>query len=347
MSDYLRNLVNRVHPPQDTVRPRLAARFEPVSGMGDTLDPAGGPTAAYPTGVDEGDPQRSILTPEAPAVQANVDDASRRDTPVATASGAQRWPAVEPMLEPESPAPSRHTKVQPATSTAIPQEARSSTEAHFQRIRRTVSPQAPSLPAPLATELASPAVAPAKESALPPPQQQVHSARLAQAWFALQPLDRGEERTMATPATGDRGAASPTATSATTPFQPRPVTRLSLADPLSTPGKQPVDPSSRSAPSAVVGGAGEQIPEPIPLPVRAATPITPRLPEPPPPMETRLVNRQSGPPMIRVTIGRIEVRATSPQPERNRRHSAPAARPPLPQPALSLDAYLKQRGGSQ
>ena len=43
-------------------------------------------------------------------------------------------------------------------------------------------------------------------------------------------------------------------------------------------------------------------------------------------------------PTIRVTIGRIEVRAVSPAPR-----PAPASRPARPQPALSLEAYLQQR----
>lgn len=49
----------------------------------------------------------------------------------------------------------------------------------------------------------------------------------------------------------------------------------------------------------------------------------------------------SSPPTIRVTIGRIEVRAISATPD------APRPASPRPGPALSLDEYLKQRGGNE
>ena len=55
-----------------------------------------------------------------------------------------------------------------------------------------------------------------------------------------------------------------------------------------------------------------------------------------------LQQREAPAPSIRVTIGRIEVRAIMPAKE-------PAARPPTrrPGPKLSLDDYLKQQNGGQ
>jgi hypothetical protein len=55
--------------------------------------------------------------------------------------------------------------------------------------------------------------------------------------------------------------------------------------------------------------------------------------------ETRetAITRQSEPPVIRVSIGRVEVRATPPPP-------VPAAPvPDPPRPAMSLDDYLTRR----
>lgn len=43
-------------------------------------------------------------------------------------------------------------------------------------------------------------------------------------------------------------------------------------------------------------------------------------------------------PVIHVTIGRVEIRATVPQ--------APARKPPVGSPAMSLEEYLKQRNGA-
>lgn len=54
--------------------------------------------------------------------------------------------------------------------------------------------------------------------------------------------------------------------------------------------------------------------------------------------EMAFVEPSSPPPNIRVTIGRVEVRAIMP-PE----PKAPPAKPSRPGPALSLDDYLKQR----
>ncbi|MBX9581698.1 MAG: hypothetical protein K2X87_15455, partial [Gemmataceae bacterium] len=53
----------------------------------------------------------------------------------------------------------------------------------------------------------------------------------------------------------------------------------------------------------------------------------------------RVEPQPEGPPVVRVTIGRVEVRANFPSP--------PAGRPPAgrPAPRLSLEDYLKGRAG--
>ncbi|HEY0098599.1 MAG TPA: hypothetical protein VGB76_06560 [Pyrinomonadaceae bacterium] len=55
---------------------------------------------------------------------------------------------------------------------------------------------------------------------------------------------------------------------------------------------------------------------------------------------------QASPPIIRVTIGRIEVRAVTPQGQRVEARSAPPAGA-RPDPARSLREYLKQRSGGR
>jgi len=62
------------------------------------------------------------------------------------------------------------------------------------------------------------------------------------------------------------------------------------------------------------------------------------------PQEPRVAAPESSAPDIRVTIGRIEVRAiTLPPPMPPAQRTAP----PRPGPALSLDDYLKQHNGRQ
>ena len=78
-------------------------------------------------------------------------------------------------------------------------------------------------------------------------------------------------------------------------------------------------------------------------------PIVPRIVPPQPdgylergPQEPRVAAPESPAPAIRVTIGRIEVRAITP-PMAAERRAAPAR----PGPALSLEDYLKQHNGGQ
>lgn len=66
--------------------------------------------------------------------------------------------------------------------------------------------------------------------------------------------------------------------------------------------------------------------------------ISPEWPRPPAPL--LLLESPSEPPVVRITIGRIEVRATQSPPA-----EAPAGSP-RPRPALSLDEYLSRRNRS-
>jgi hypothetical protein len=61
------------------------------------------------------------------------------------------------------------------------------------------------------------------------------------------------------------------------------------------------------------------------------------------PQEPRVAAPESSAPAIRVTIGRIEVRAITPPPVPPAQRTTPAR----PGPELSLDDYLKQHNGGQ
>jgi hypothetical protein len=108
---------------------------------------------------------------------------------------------------------------------------------------------------------------------------------------------------------------------------PRPVAEA----PSAGPGKFPATSDDRMERSRVGGES-------------SATP--PNIAEPmfrdPGPFWRAPQRRPEGPPITRVNIGRIEVRAALP-PE----PPQPAPRPPRPGPALSLEAYLKRRDGKQ
>jgi hypothetical protein len=56
-----------------------------------------------------------------------------------------------------------------------------------------------------------------------------------------------------------------------------------------------------------------------------------------PPAPVSVPARPERAPSVRVTIGRVEVRAPAPPP------AAPAARPPAFSPRLSLEDYLRER----
>jgi hypothetical protein len=86
------------------------------------------------------------------------------------------------------------------------------------------------------------------------------------------------------------------------------------------------------------GPSGQPVPETPLVPVADPSRTTPApvLAAP----HKREAAREASSPTVRVTIGRVEVRAVAPE---------PAQPPPMvrPQPALSLDDYLRQRGGGR
>jgi hypothetical protein len=93
----------------------------------------------------------------------------------------------------------------------------------------------------------------------------------------------------------------------------------------------------------------DQAPEPKPVSVESRRPesiiVRPRVNSAPidsPTLEATSMVQEAAPPSIRITIGRVEVRAIMP----STRSPAVAAQPPLTK-ALSLDEYLKKRNGAK
>ena len=112
------------------------------------------------------------------------------------------------------------------------------------------------------------------------------------------------------------------------------VTRPTVAQPLTAPGAPrpamaPVEPS-RLAERGLAAFPTVVVAQPH-VTLRPASEAATPVPATPPPAPT-----------IRVTIGRIEVRAIPPPAT-----PAPRARPPQPNPAPSLEDYLKQRNGGR
>lgn len=118
---------------------------------------------------------------------------------------------------------------------------------------------------------------------------------------------------------------------ALTPPKPERVEReatqpLRIVEQISTTEPAPARPSQRPPSlTAVYARKAEQETPPVPLqqPKGAAIAVAP-----------------NSPPNIQITIGRLEIRATTPPP-------AAAARPPPATPRLSLDDYLRARSGGR
>ena len=164
-----------------------------------------------------------------------------------------------------------------------------------------------------------------------------------------------------------RGSSRTTARHPQTPPETQPET-LHRAEPGPTQRGLPLGPPSaedesgeaifRPLRSLLDRGQGETLP-PVPSPGAQASldasedappPVAPRVVRPQPdgylergPQEPREAAPESSAPTIRVTIGRIEVRAITPPPMPLAQRTTPAR----PGPALSLDDYLKQHNGGQ
>lgn len=195
-------------------------------------------------------------------------------------------------------------------------------------IPSTFAPDAGALQ-PVVDEIAArPETSPAPPIRITPPP---NPARLPEPPESAAQIPMPEQAIPAQPVVAGRREMSPTV-----PFheQTREDAPASLASGPPAPLRQP--PESPQVRLTAPPEPHETLPLPQ-QPSRAATAAA-SSPHLEPPRQVAVAPAESAPPVIRVTIGRIDVRAEFPPAAAPR--SAPARRPA---PALSLDDYLKQR----
>jgi hypothetical protein len=350
MSNYLGNLVNRIQGAAPVVYPRLGSRFEspsqrrngPSSGFlaiaDETLSPAAPPRVL--SGESGPAHPRQPSTPAPPVAAAPPEQTVQRTDQLPVAHPHHPSPAVE--WTPTTRASERPEDTTPERSTI-----------DFQRIRRTVTAQMRTGSPPLVDLQAEQAV-----------QAVQHPA-------PVEGQSGAGARSTAVPAQGKQERSTPRLAPQQPVMQEQPGRQLSSGSPERS---APQTPSARSAPSHIAPTP------PVEPTVQSPPQLAPRpLPPQPPQATAKEVQRQGRPsssheqgegqprlqprgaimphasalpgslpasqqpsppaPTIRVTIGRVEVRATPPP-------SSPAnVQRAAPQPSLSLDAYLKRRGG--
>ncbi len=329
MSDYLGDLIKRTYEPQGTIRPWLGSIFEAAPGVGRGLPELGTPVSPWAPVDSELEAEQAVSF-EAPATDRSV----RTTQPATRRRDTIALPADT--IGSETDARTTYsTIVAPAVWPGPEDQAfEAGEQEQFQRVRRTVTaPSVDRSPSVTGQPMHQPLVSSSNlagedwpeaklhsnvkmegmtpRSNLGPIPEESQSLRPQQAPSRIQPAGAVERRTAV------RGS----------PDETRASRRPDLTE-----VKQAVAPDLPVSRQATLPPAGQLVQPRIALAPR--------------------VQEHSGvsavpapePPVIKVTIGRIEVRATA-----SSQRAAPAsARPPSrPRPALSLDDYLKQRGGSR
>lgn len=360
MADYLGNLAAVSLNRAAGIRPRLAARFErPLAPAGLTPpalaepEPAAGKPAPAASIPDVSPPQPVVLPaePTTPPIQAADLDrptlqqpAARRnvvapvpgESPAIGQARVQRPVAVKPEVR-LAPGPDKSPPAAPPVKTKLeaPQDRERPAPSQASRPQQPRAEVAPALrpaalpptaeppaPSPPATPAAEPASQSQRQAASPPqpPIQPGPSRR--QAARMVQPA--GQQSVA--PASQPLAEAAPAAT------QAGPRTLPEADEPVSAPGEvRPAWERDLARPDATwreTPATRKVVREAI-RPLRQAQPEGPSAPA-----------TGSGP-IIRVTIGRIEVRANAPQPQATR--VATSDRPSRRQPPLPLADYLKRR----
>ncbi len=341
MSDYLESLVARTLQPAEQVRPRVGSRFE-ASGLGEGL--AERIEVAEPVVEDGPEPApRPEAAGEAPTPvrpPGALAPALRNRAAEAGDAALPAEPEDRRVTESAVPVPGTTAagRVGPATASAppaiAPRSAAPVSAAAADGDRR--SPRQVAAPAPnvAATSAPGPSV-PAPNLAAPSV-----PARNAAASIVPAPLPGAPARGVGT---APRPAAADTA--ARSLPGPRPVPREMTVEPA---GIDDVRRRSAAATAATPRRSSAAPPRPAAAIEPAATAIRPAAATAIRPAAATAIRpaapgvepgrRDTGAaPAIRVTIGRVEVRAQAPVPP-------PAPDPVrLRQPAVSLDAYLKRR----
>lgn len=345
MSDYLSDLARMIAAEGPRVRPRLAARFEPTQ-------PALGPAFAWDVNVPESENPDVGIVGEAETTDAK---------PVPLSGPPVRSP--QPRLPAEdTSAAAPHGRLHPTATAADqpkidgPAVPRSTRQAQSGSRPEAAEPRAvPSS----GVDQVQPRVRtmpPATEEAAPEPAPPVSAAP---------PAIEARRRSSAAPepaAPSRPGAISPAATDEAPParrsFEPTVSHRPQLATAPSAPAVEvspapPVIPHQaevrRDPVTQTPGPRTDQPAEVEPAPSAdtqpPAVPPTREIPVEPTPIRPMAdgparQRREAQPaPTIRVTIGRIEVRATTPPTPK------PPPRPARREPTVSLDQYLEQRNG--
>lgn len=328
MSDYLVDLIKRTEEPLGTIRPRLGSIFEAAQGVRRGLPELGTPVSPW-IPVDSELEAAQAVSLEAPATDHTVrtiQPATRRSEtidPSATRVGSETDTRLI-----------HSTIVEPLARAASDDQAFETEEqVQFQRMRRTVSaPPVDQSPSVAGQSMVQPSVSSSNLSSEPwsesdllsnvkmdPPALrsdagqspgESQNLRSQQAPSSIRPASAVERITAAMGRLDEAQAPRPDLADVTSVFSSEvPVSRQTDLPPAG----QLVKPRIALAPR---------------VQEHSGVPATPS-PEPP---------------AIKVTIGRIEVRANAAS---QRPAPAPARPPSRPRPALSLDDYLKQRGGSR
>jgi len=211
-----------------------------------------------------------------------------------------------------SPDPGMAEPRRQVTTVTAPREV-SPPSRHDDALR--VRPQTTEPPAPLVTTVTPPPVSPLASDAGVRPAPAPRQERIGAAPVAAPPMRHAVIQPTRHDVIVERPAGRPPS------LEPRP--------------QAPSQPSLATPTLAVLpaGGRPHPVPESPPRPIESATAIEPRFAA----REHRPSTPSSEPPAIHVTIGRIEIRATSAAAPVREQHRQPSV--------MSLDEYLKQRAG--
>ena len=328
MSDYLVDLIKRTEEPLGTIRPRLGSIFEAAQGVRRGLPELGTPVSPW-IPVDSELEAEQAVSLEAPATDHTVrtiQPATRRSETIA--------PSAK-MIGSETDARTIYsTIVAPAIRSGPDDQAFEAGQyERFQRVQRTVTaPPLDRSPSVIGRPIYQPPVSSSSFASVQWQESGHHSNVIQEGRTPISDVGHspGESQNL------------------------RPQQAPSIVQPVSaverrTANMGKLDEAHPSRPD--LADVKPSVVSEVPVSWQAASPPAGQLVQPRIALAPR-VREHSGvpatlspePPVIKVTIGRIEVRANAAS---QRPAPAPARPPSRPRPALSLDDYLKQRGGSR
>jgi hypothetical protein len=307
MSDFLSRLVERNQGGRETIRPRLGSLFEPANRVGMAE------TQTIIPDTPTSPPPASPPQEAAPHQQENLEASTLQHTPERTATAGQPGPNPEPVLShpprPQNPGPEPVHDLSPV----IP-------PIQHERHRQTIT-----------TDTAIPVLgAPTNERKITPEDSLVQGSP--------DPEPRAPNAVQSDHTHSDM---QQDATTLSTTL-PEATKRKATAFPPSLPSLEREPDSTQKTlevvPSRTVSPLRINPDKPLSETTIRGSSVAPQMqPDPP------LPSQAPEPPTIQVTIERIDVRAQMPE---RRQPQQPQRTRTRPQPALSLDDYLKQRGGS-